>query len=172
MHPLRIRESYCITREAKSAYDSENLINAVHAARKRAFTLDRQYSYLKKKIEKGPSKEALKGGVYKSGPSIFHRLSFCGYLKAVWLKIFGPASFGFRQKIDPGTPLDRPGPPRTSTCTQNQLRRPIRGEGSLVKNSRTGFSSFRPGMDPGTPLDRRGLPGRQFAPKISHEDQF
>ena len=26
-----------------------------------------------------------------------------GYLKAVWLKIFGPAFRGFRPKIDPGT---------------------------------------------------------------------
>ena len=25
----------------------------------------------------------------------------------------------------PGTPLDRPGPPRTSTCTKNQPRRPL-----------------------------------------------
>ena len=28
-------------------------------------------------------------------------------------------------EIDPGIPLDRPGPPRTSICTQNQPRRPI-----------------------------------------------
>ena len=48
-----------------------------------------------------------------------------GYLKAVWLKIFGPVFLGSRPKIDPGTPLDRPGAPRTSICTKNQPRRPI-----------------------------------------------
>jgi len=31
----------------------------------------------------------------------------------------------FSQEIDPGTPLDRPGAPRTSICTKNQPRRPI-----------------------------------------------
>ena len=50
-----------------------------------------------------------------------------GYLKAVWLKIFGPVFLGFRPKIDPGTPLDRRGLPGTSICTKNQPRRPIRG---------------------------------------------
>ena len=48
-----------------------------------------------------------------------------GCLKAVGLKIFGPVLLGFRPEIDPGTPLDRPGPPRTSICTKNQHRRPI-----------------------------------------------
>ena len=34
-------------------------------------------------------------------------------------------SCGFKPEIDPGTPLDRPGGPRTSICTKNQPRRPI-----------------------------------------------
>ena len=41
------------------------------------------------------------------------------------IKIFGPVFLGFRPEIDPGTPLDRPGTPRTSICTKNQPRRPI-----------------------------------------------
>ena len=36
-----------------------------------------------------------------------------------------PVLLGFRQRIDPGTPLDRRGPPGTSICTKNQPRRPI-----------------------------------------------
>ena len=35
---------------------------------------------------------------------------FGGYLKAVWLKIFGPVFLGFLQEIDPGTPPRSPGP--------------------------------------------------------------
>jgi len=46
-------------------------------------------------------------------------------LKAVWLEIFGPVLRGFRPDIDPGTLVDRPGPPRTSKSTKNQPRRPI-----------------------------------------------
>ena len=38
-------------------------------------------------------------------------IKVAGYLKAVWLKIFGPVFLGFRPKIDPGTPLDRRGLP-------------------------------------------------------------
>ena len=34
-------------------------------------------------------------------------------------------SFDFPPKPTPGTPLDRRGPPCTSTCTKNQPRRPI-----------------------------------------------
>ena len=48
-----------------------------------------------------------------------------GYLEAVWQKNFGPVFLGFRPNIDPGTPLDRRGPPRTSICKKNQARRPI-----------------------------------------------
>jgi len=48
-----------------------------------------------------------------------------GYLKAVWLKIFGPVFLGFRPEIDPKTFLDRRGLPGTSICTKNQPRRPI-----------------------------------------------
>ena len=33
------------------------------------------------------------------------------YLKAVWLGIFGPVFLRFSVEIDPGTPLDRRGPP-------------------------------------------------------------
>ena len=58
-----------------------------------------------------------------------------GYLKAVWLKILGPVFLGFRPKIDAGTPLDRPGLPRTSICTKHQPRgpslRPLRGTPKL-----------------------------------------
>jgi len=63
-----------------------------------------------------------------------------GYLKVVWLKIFGPVFLDFRLKIDPGTPHDRRGSPGTSICTKNQPRRPIlrqfrgtRNEGSLAE---------------------------------------
>ena len=37
----------------------------------------------------------------------------------------GPVLLGFSREIDPETPLDRPGAPRTSICTKNQPRRPI-----------------------------------------------
>ena len=48
-----------------------------------------------------------------------------GYLKAVWLEIFGPVFPGFPAESDPRDPLDRRGPPRTSISTKNQPRRPI-----------------------------------------------
>ena len=38
--------------------------------------------------------------------------------KGVKIKIFGPVFLGFSPEIDPGTPLDRPGAPRTSICTK------------------------------------------------------
>ena len=41
------------------------------------------------------------------------------------LEFFGRFSGGFSPEIDPGTPLDGPGAPRTSICTKNQPRRPI-----------------------------------------------
>ena len=41
------------------------------------------------------------------------------------IKIFGSVFWDFRPEIDPATPLDRPGAPRTSICTQNQPWRPI-----------------------------------------------
>ena len=43
----------------------------------------------------------------------------------VKIKIFGPVFRGFSPEIAPGTPLDRPGAPRTSICTKSQPRRPI-----------------------------------------------
>ena len=43
----------------------------------------------------------------------------------VKIKIFGPVFLVFNPEIDPGTPLDRPGAPRTSIRTKNQPRRPI-----------------------------------------------
>ena len=45
--------------------------------------------------------------------------------RGVKIKIFVPVFLGFSPEIDPGTPLDRPGAPRTSICTKNQPRRPI-----------------------------------------------
>ena len=36
----------------------------------------------------------------------------------VKIKIFGPVFLGSSQEMDPGTPLDRPGAPRTSLCTK------------------------------------------------------
>ena len=44
------------------------------------------------------------------GPIFSMALVTAGYLKAVWLKIFGPVFRGFRPEIDPGTPLDRARP--------------------------------------------------------------
>ena len=49
------------------------------------------------------------------------RCCYSGYLKAVWLKIFGPVLLCFRPEVDPGTPVDRRGLPGTSICTKNQL---------------------------------------------------
>ena len=48
-------------------------------------------------------------------------LGFASCLRGV------PALFSrdFRPKQPPGTPLDRRGPPRTSTFTKNQPRKPI-----------------------------------------------
>ena len=43
----------------------------------------------------------------------------------VKIKTFGPLLLGSSPEIDPGTPLDRPGAPRTSICTKNQPRGPI-----------------------------------------------
>ena len=57
----------------------------------------------------------------------------------------------FLPEIDPGTPLDRPGPPRTSICTENQPRRPI------LKPFRDDFRSVKksciknPGVHLGSP---------------------
>ena len=48
-----------------------------------------------------------------------------GYLRAIWLEIFGPIFPGFLAQADPGTPPDRRGPPRTSICTKNRPRKPI-----------------------------------------------
>ena len=39
--------------------------------------------------------------------------------------MFGPVFRGLSPEIDPGTPLDRPGAPRTSICTKNHPRGPI-----------------------------------------------
>ena len=41
-----------------------------------------------------------------------------GGKRGVKIKIFGPVLRGFNPEIDPGTPLDRPGPPRTSIRTE------------------------------------------------------
>ena len=99
-----------------------------------------------------------------------------GYLKAVWLTIFGPVFLCFRPEIDPGTPLDRRGPPGTSICTKNQPRRPIlrpndgerkippdclqvprqRGFWTWLKLGR--FMGLGGPGAPGTPLDRPGPP--------------
>ena len=71
-----------------------------------------------------PSQTAASGCLARCRPWSRHGQS-SGYLKAVWLKIFGPVFRGFRPEIDPGTPLDRRGLPGTSICTKNQPRRPI-----------------------------------------------
>ena len=65
---------------------------------------------------------------WKPGPaSLAIPFDFGGYPKTVWREIFGPVSPGFSGTARPrGPPLDRRGPPRTSTCTNIQPRRPIR----------------------------------------------
>jgi len=59
---------------------------------------------------------------------------------------------GFRPEIDPGTPLDRPGPPRTSICTKNQPQRPTLrpngGERKIQPGGRGPFWPFRTGFRP------------------------
>ena len=86
-----------------------------------------------------------------------------GYLKAVWLKNFGPVFMGFRQKIDPGAPPDRRGLPGTSICTKNQHQ----GEGEKVKLAGPVLLGFRQKIDPGASLDRRGLSGTSISTQKS-----
>ena len=50
------------------------------------------------------SREGREGNI-----SIQNRSLLTGYLKAVWLKIFGPVFRGFRPEIEPGTPPRSPG---------------------------------------------------------------
>ena len=56
----------------------------------------------------------------------------------VKMKVFGPVFVGFNQEIDPGTPLDRPGTPRTSICSKNQ---PVTGHPPDTNLHPTGPSS-------------------------------
>ena len=81
-----------------------------------------------------------------------------GHLKAVWLEIFGPVFIGFLQEIDPGTPLDRRGPPRTSISTKNQPRRPTLKANAFQRTrgpfKRTPGSSLK---DPGVLLKDLGV---------------
>ena len=66
-----------------------------------------------------------------------------GYLKAVWLEIFGPVFLEISAETDPRDPLDRRGPPRTSKCTGNQPRRPILMPFRGTKKSRQTAFTFR-----------------------------
>ena len=49
----------------------------------------------------------------------------------------------FRPKPTPGTPLDRRGPPRTSSCTKNQPRRPILRPFSRHPQQKSSQTAFR-----------------------------
>ena len=84
--------------------------------------------------------------------------------RVVKIKIFGPFSLCFSKEIDPGTPLDRPGAPRTSFCTKNQPRRPIlmpfRSE---MRKREKNWTSTPPKRTPGgLPGTEKGLPQGVF----------
>jgi len=84
-----------------------------------------------------------------SGSTLVHK-RLLGYLRAVWMKIFGQVFQGFRPEIDPGTPLDRPGPPRTHPTSWAErpveLRRRVVSSGVLDSGSSRECHRHRKGI--------------------------
>ena len=91
---------------------------------------------------------------------------FCRRLPEGWFSRGGFSDLMENRSFSPGTPFDRPGPPRTSICTKNQPRKPIlrpfRDDFRSVKKS---YITHMPSHGGGTNRGVWAAPGGRETPQ-------